>query len=286
MNRRSFLWGVGALRLCAAAPVTRAAAETISMANTPLELGGEWGASPEGAAAAVITRMREVCLSGVRLLSDRQPDKLRVDDHSSGPPAVWLHDDHTRTAWIIVDIGARDWSKLAYQFGHELGHVLCNSWETDAKPRPPCQWLEESMVEAFSIRGLGLLAESWERAPPFAGDQAFAKAIREYRGNVIAGYRGAHPIPNAEMAAWFRKTRSALEHSDGLNVIEGPAILAILAELESDKARVEDMGAVNRLPSRSGVALETYLDLWEKSCGEIRAPGQLPARLRTMLEIG
>jgi hypothetical protein len=41
----------------------------------------------------VVERMRHACLDGVRLLSDRQP------------------------------ISFQDWSKLAYQFGHELGHV-------------------------------------------------------------------------------------------------------------------------------------------------------------------
>src|SRR3989442_505095 len=135
--------------------------------------------------------MREVCLSGLRLLSDRQPDRLRVDNHAEGPPAIWLHDEQPGTAWIIVDIGPRDWSKLAYQFGHELGHVFCNSWDRLAKPRPPTQWLEEAMVEAFSIRGLGLLAASWEKNPPFAGNAGFAASIRQYRGDLIEKYQTA-----------------------------------------------------------------------------------------------
>jgi hypothetical protein len=72
--------------------------------------------------------MREVSLAGVKLVSHQQPDKLRIDEHRSGPPAIWLHSDPPKTAWIIVDTGALDWCKLAYQFGHELGQVLCNSW--------------------------------------------------------------------------------------------------------------------------------------------------------------
>lgn len=110
-----------------------------TLLSAPIELGGEWGASPPNDALAVIFRMREVCLSGVRLLSDRQPAKLRVDDHTSGPPHIWLHDENPDTAWIVVDIGARDWCKLSYQFGHELGHVLCNSWQSRAKPKSPSQ---------------------------------------------------------------------------------------------------------------------------------------------------
>jgi hypothetical protein len=71
-------------------------------------------------------------------VSDRQPERLRVEAHDSGLPAIWLYVDPPHTAWVIVD-SARDWSKLAYQFGHELGHVLCNSWWPDARPRLPCQ---------------------------------------------------------------------------------------------------------------------------------------------------
>lgn len=71
------------------------------------------------------------------------------------------------TAWIVVDIETRAWSQLAYQFGHELGHVMCNSWMWKVETTPPCRWLEECLVEAFSIRGLGRLADTSEHDRPF-----------------------------------------------------------------------------------------------------------------------
>jgi hypothetical protein len=172
---------------------------------------------------------------------------------------------------------------LAYQFGHELGHVLCNSWDRLARPSPPCQWLEESLVEAFTIRGLGLLAASWERDPPFDGDNGFAKSIQRYRNNLIQGY--AAQMPNKSCAAWFRKARASLDLRGGESEAEGPATLGILADLENNNACVEDLGAVNRWPLRSGVPLEDYLDLWEMSCAEIGAPGRLPKRLRHLLNV-
>ena len=79
--------------------------------------------------------MRAVSLAGVRLLSDRQPGRCGWTATLRPAASIWLHYDGTPIAWIIVDIGPRDWSKLAYQFGHELGHVLANSWGPDAKPR-------------------------------------------------------------------------------------------------------------------------------------------------------
>jgi hypothetical protein len=290
MNRRRFLaLAVGTLLgdwRFAGMGQAHANAPSATLLTAPLELGGEWGGSPPSSAALVLTRTREVALSGVRLLSDRQPDRLRVDDHASGPPYVWLHSDPPREAWIVVDIGARDWSKLAYQFGHELGHVLCNSWQLNTKPHMPCQWLEESMVEAFSIRGLGLLAKSWEEDPPYAGTGDFGQAIRQYRAKVIEGYRQPDgPAPGADIAPWFAEMRDTLAKQTGVNPMEGPAIIAIVEMLERDKGCVADMGAVNRWPELA-LPIEAYLAAWTASCTEIGAPGRLPAQLSSRLGLG
>ena len=129
-----------------------------TLLTAPIELAGDWGHMIPRSADLVIERVQHACLEGIRLVSDRQPTRLRVDQHTSGSPAVWLHPDGSSMAWIIVDIGERDWSKLAYQFGHELGHIMANSWQPHAKPRAPCQWLEEAMVEAFS---LGAVSAAW-----------------------------------------------------------------------------------------------------------------------------
>jgi len=122
--------------------------------------------------------------AGVRLLSDQQPSGLWVEDRMSGPPDIWLHDHPNRIAWIVVDIRGNFWCQLAYQFGHELGHVLANSWGPASKPRPPSQWLEEDLVEAFSLRGLGRLADSWKGRPIF-NDAPYATDILQYQRNVI-----------------------------------------------------------------------------------------------------
>src|SRR5207249_537135 len=156
-------------------------------------------------------RVRDVSLSGLRLVSDRQPKKLIVDNHGEGPPAIWLHTNPADAAWIILDVAPAAWSQLAYQFGHELGHVLCNSWEPSAKPEAPSsQWLEEAMVEAFSIRGLALLAASWEKNPPFGGDARYAASIRQYRANLIEQYWTFQAQASAlDIAQWFHAHRDA-----------------------------------------------------------------------------
>src|SRR6516225_8455473 len=122
-----------------------------TLATAPIELAGDWGRMMPNSALHVVQRMRRCCYDGVRLVSDDQPERLRVEEHTSGPPAVWLHTAEPNVGWII-DIGERDWSKLAYQFGHELGHVTCNSWRPDAKPAAPCQWLEDRQCLRIVLR--------------------------------------------------------------------------------------------------------------------------------------
>jgi hypothetical protein len=266
---------------------TGGAASAINLLSAPLDVEGTWVGSSPNDAVAVISRMREACLLGLRLLSDHQPEQLRVDDQSSGPPHIWLHSENPTTAWIVVDVGTRAWSQLAYQFGHELGHVICNSWMWKVETPPPSRWLEESLAEAFSMRGLGLLADGWERDPPFPNDSRYGQSLRSYRRNLIEKYRkGAAPLPEADLAAWLRANRALLDGATGLGDYAGPAILAVLGEMEADSRCVEDLGAVNRWPQRSSVPLEDYLRLWRASCEEIGASGRLPARLQEIFALG
>ena len=80
-----------------------------------------------------------------------------------------------------------------------------------------------------------------------------------------------------DLAAWLRATRTLLDSATGLSVYAGPAILAVLTEMEADKGCVEDLGAVNRWPERSNVPLENYLQRWRMSCAQIAAQELRPA---------
>src|SRR5579872_7562463 len=125
-RRKVVRGGVGWLlaAVCGIDVVAQPRSAPVTLRSIPIEMVGDWRATKPQSALQVVEPTRDACLQEVRLVSDQQPSRLRVDDHASGVPAVWLHPDNATMAWIIVDIGERDWSKLAYQFGHELGHVV------------------------------------------------------------------------------------------------------------------------------------------------------------------
>jgi len=281
IGRRTLLASLASLAL----GVRPLSARSRTLATAEIEVVGDWRGSLPRSAWAVVTRMRDVCLDGVPLLSDRQPTLLRVEARASGPPSIWLHRTPASLAWIRVNIGDRDWCKLAYQFGHELGHVLANSWASNAVPALPCQWLEEALVEAFSLRGLGSLADSWAVNPPFPADHAFAGSIRQYRADALARYTdmAASQGAAADRREWFRRYRARLELHGGIDGAAGAFVPALLSSLMSDPSGVADLGALNRWPERSKLGLDAYLRTWLASCAEIGSEGRLATMVRAWL---
>lgn len=273
-----------ALALIAAPAAVHAGSSRVSLLRVPLEVRGDWGGSQRRDVVTVLECMRTACLADVPLRSDRQPATLRVDNRPGNYPSVRLQTTVPDLGWINVAIGARDWCMLSYQFGHELGHVLCNSWQPDARPRNPCQWIEEALVEALSLKGLGTLADTWASTPPFPNDGSYANSIRDYRQSLVSGYRETAQEEGAGtgLGAWFRAHEAVLAKSGGLDAARG-AVLAMLNLLEGDATVIQDLGALNRWRGRSGVPLHDYLARWEESCAELDAPGRLPGQVRDLL---
>jgi hypothetical protein len=172
-----------------------------------------------------------------------------------------------------VDIGQRAWSQLAYQFGHELGHVFANSWQPRARPGGPTQWLEEALVESFSIRGLGKLARSWAQDPPFANDNAYGEAIQSYREDIVRRYQQLAVSQGGieDMAAWYARNRTGIEAGGGLNDYAKAMAGVLTAAYEAAPESVEAIGALNRWPGRATLPLKDYLRAWEASCVELGA---------------
>jgi hypothetical protein len=271
-SRRNFII-VGGFVL---ATQSRVKADMAPVLSNAIEVNGEWHAPPRSA-ALVIGRMREACCSGFRILSDRQPSKLQVENRASGSPAVWLHKDPKDTAIILVDVGERAWSQLAYQFGHELGHVISNSWDSNATPNAPCQWVEEMIAESFSLRGLAVLAAAWEKTPPFPGDSGYGHEIQSYRDRVVAQYNQlAESQGLRDSAVWFGRNKQALEGFVGLSDHAKAAVSILLPALLKSPRMLEDIGALNRWTERAALPLDEYLRRWRKSCKDLASPGLLP----------
>ena len=104
-------------------------------------------------------------------------------------------------------MSSRSRGKFAPAFPRAL---ICASCQLRAAR---CQWLEEALVEAFSLRGLTLLADSRSTDPPFKDDSGFGAAVAVYRQNIVERY-GKLAVEQGnpkDCRAWFAQHRAELE---------------------------------------------------------------------------
>ena len=290
LNRRSIISGVASNLLLAHGAFAKMSEDKGgSGASFPktVELMGNWGDALADPALQILEQMKVSCMAGVTTLPSKVPQKLRVERRFQGPPAIWLHSIETGVAWIRVNFGDRDWSKLSYQFGHELGHVLCNSWQAGSKPATPCQWIEEALVEAFSLRGLTILADTWANRPPFAGDNDFSLSIANYRQATVLGHAKLDTKigGNRTMAQWFRANRTQIDAEGYLGNFAKTASVEFLRQFEINSSILDSFCALNLWPERSGLQVKPYIEKWRTACKSNNVPQDGPEMLGYLLEL-
>lgn len=227
---------------------------------------------------AVTASARSVGLRGVELKSDRQPARLVIQNvsisSSRWAPMVVATDRPDGAAWILVTIDGTHWARLAYQFGHELGHVLCNSWGPGCEPQVPCQWIEEVCVEAFSIRTLFEMERRWSKKAPYPQWTSYSPDLGRYATGACAGHASLATKPNSP--DYLMHLHPALTQLKNLGEAAKAVVPEIVEVFRRDPQSIADLGALNRWPGRAKLPISDYLSEWAASCSAIGTPGRLP----------
>lgn len=235
----------------------------------------------------IVQSMRFACLHGIKLRSDMHPKSILVENIKGSPsnwaPIVLATERPDKAAWIRVTIDSHHWARLAYQFGHELGHVISNTWGIGSLPQTPCQFLEEVCVEAFSIRGLFEIDKRWNIKPPHPHWKSYAHCFSKYAESTLKSHR------RLERHSEINERTISIKFKEDLCKLRklGPsakALVPTVAEmLISNKSLIEDFSALNRWPERSSSSIEIYIEKWIASCQSINSPGALPRKIRKAL---
>ncbi len=104
---------------------------------------------------------------------------------------------------MCLNTGERYWAQHAFQFAHELTHILCRHEPYEHRNR----WLEESICELGSLYALRRMAESWKADPPYPNWRDYAERLDEYAGQRL---RAARLPPGVTLAAWYRENAESL----------------------------------------------------------------------------
>lgn len=162
-----------------------------------------------------------------------------LESRPRGGPIVLFERTPTGAVRMHLNTGGNFWSQYAFQFGHELCHVLCR-FDRD---RTAHKWFEESLCETASLFVLRRMAEEWSHDPPYPNWRTYAPRLADYADKRLA----ASPLQaGGSLAEWFR------EHHDRLvarptdreqNLAVASALLPLFEARPSRWAAVEWLNA-------------------------------------------
>ncbi len=178
----------------------------------------------------------------------------------SFPPKVYY--ERTLNGEHRINLSAKDryWCQYAFQFSHELGHLICKTTGGDQTN----QWFEESLCEAASLFALLELSKSWDQNPPNPAWGNYAKEFKNYRTDRIktSGYP-----ENFQLPSWWKKNRFKLSQNANLRKQNLWVAIELLPLIEKDpNSAWSACEWLNHSQSEHTKPFEIYLKNWKLAC--------------------
>lgn len=221
--------------------------------------------------------LRKVLDSAARALLANLPNAklppIEVSRSQTGPITLYKRGPAGEVR-VKLDSQDRRWAQFAFQFGHELCHVVCAG--TDV-PNPN-MWFEESLCEVASLAVLGRMADEWAVTPPYPGWKGYAASLRKYRDDRLAQSK----LPEGVTPAQWLKTHEARLRSDPhLRELNCNAASVMLPLFEEQPASWACLPALNTVRGDAIRSFSKYLGDWSRSSPEKHRAfiGKLAARL-------
>lgn len=220
----------------------------------------EWG-------GAVPEDVRRVLGSTARALLDHVPESglPPLEVRASGGPIVLHERGDGGLVRIRLNTGGNLWSQYAYQFAHELCHVVCR-YDRDPTGN---QWFEESLCELASLFVLRRMAERWATEPPYPNWRDYAPHLAAY---ATARIDGARLPEGTTLADWYRANRSALATVATDRQRNTVVAAALLPLFEAEPAHWAAVPYLNEAMPTAPQPFREYLADWRRRLPPERRP--------------
>jgi hypothetical protein len=237
----------------------RASAEEAlpEMAITVAE--GDWDAGREDILAVCRSAAGEIA----RHVPGRKWDPILIrQDQKQGPMVIYGRGpDGSRR--VLLNVRGTFWSQLAYQFAHELCHILCNYREANRANL----WFEETLCETASLFALRRMAESWRTRPPYSNWKGYAASLGSYAQERLDATARLDGLP---LAQWYRRHEAELRKVPTDRAKNQVVAAALLPLLEKEPAAWAALGSLNQWDARQELTFAEYLRDWHTRVPEDR----------------
>ena len=187
-------------------------------------------------------------------------DKIISVQWSSSTPM--LHYDQTENGVNKIKLTAKDryWCQYAFQFSHEIGHLMCNTKRGNRSN----QWFEESLCEVASLFALKELFRAWSKKPPYSNWKSYAIEFKKYRDDRIK--KSSYP-ENFQLSSWWNHNKKTLSRNPNLRKQNLWVAINLLTLFE--KAPEISWSAcawINYSKNQHPNKFEQYLKNWKSAC--------------------
>jgi len=162
---------------------------------------------------------------------------------------------------IRLNTGGLYWCQYAYQFSHELCHVLCG-FDQDFRGN---RWFEETLCETASIFVIRAMARTWKDDPPYPNWRRYRAALRSYADDAIRRWDRIDEIHERGLPAFYRTHEETLRANPCRRDLNGAMSLVLLRLFEEDPRRWEAVRWLNTAPSPEGETFRDYLGRWHQA---------------------
>jgi len=247
------------------APITVAAVEPLTDAQVDARLRivvdnvPRWKANEENIREVLSSTARQIW----RYFPQQEKATLKVENQ--GGPMVLFKRGPKGEYRVLLNTGGTYWAQYAYQFAHELTHILCRYKQS----RHPNHWLEEAICEGGSIFAIEQMSKKWQTKPPYPNWRPFSKSLANYSKDLLA--RAELPAGES-FAEWFHKNEKELRKTSTdrpRNRIVAAQILPLLRKNPEDW---EAIRWLNAKPAGPQASLDEFLSNWWQACPERRRP--------------
>ncbi|MBC7945419.1 MAG: hypothetical protein H7X91_09210 [Burkholderiales bacterium] len=166
---------------------------------------------------------------------------------------------------ILLSARNRRWAQYAYQFSHELCHVLSNfgHGQTNNGGKPN-QWFEEAVCEAAAVFTLRSMASTWASNPPFPDWKDYAPVLREYAEQLSGEAHRRLPY-GMSASAWYATNRQAVSENPYLREKNEVCANLLLSLFERNPEHWTAIAYLNLDPTAAAAAFAEYLESWHRA---------------------
>lgn len=236
---------------------------------------GDWGKASTQDIHLVLDAVAREFLSAVDSPRARGLS-IRVVPRAGSPKVLY---EQRRDGEYVIHLTARDdrWYQYAYQFAHELCHVVTNfdhKTRTGERVAEHNQWFEESLCETASLFALQQLAVKWASSPPTKNWLGYDQALAGYARRLLSERHRYLPADRS-FRAWF-VARQASFQSNPYNREDNELVATTLLPLfESHPEYWQAIKYLNPNDASAGKPFADYLRDWRAASPDKRLPDEI-----------